>query len=118
METKRTIEVTCPECRGPVTEYRMGQLVEYRCMVGHAYSPRSILECHGETQERALWAAVVALEEAANLVRCVASEFEPAVARSLEQQAGTKLLQAREIRRVLEDLRPFRVDGTAEDENA
>lgn len=113
METKQTIEVTCPDCRGPVSAYRIEALVEYRCMVGHAYSPRSILEAHAETQERALWAAVVALEEAANLARCVAVEFEPAVARSLEQQAATKLRQAREIRRVLEDLQPFRVDGNA-----
>lgn len=113
METKRTIEVTCPDCRGPVSEFRIQSLVEYRCMVGHAYSPRSVLEAHADTQERALWAAVVALEEGANLARCVAPEFEPAVARSLEQQAATKLLQAREIRRVLEELQPFRVDGTA-----
>lgn len=111
METKQTIEVTCPDCRGPISEYRLERLVEYRCMVGHAYSPISILEAHAETQERTLWAAVVALEEGANLARCVAAEFEGAVARSLEQQAAEKLLQAREIRGVLERLQPYRLDG-------
>src|SRR5581483_1758200 len=109
MEAKRTIQVTCPDCRGPMTELQMDGLREYRCLVGHAYSPSSVLEAHSETQEKALWAAVVALEEAANLARLVAPQFGATVAARLEEQAAQKLRQAAEVRAVLERLEPFQL---------
>jgi len=74
-EKKELIEATCPECRGPVSEVRYNGLLEFRCLVGHAYSPKSLLEAHSETEERALWAAVVALEETERLVDAVAESF-------------------------------------------
>ena len=110
MEAKQTINVTCPDCRGPITEVRIDDMVEYRCLVGHAYSPRSMLQSHSETQERALWAAVVALEEAANLARIVAPQFNPAAAQKLEQQADCKMEQAGQIRAILEQLEPFELE--------
>lgn len=68
-----------------------------------------ILEAHCEAQEKALWAAVVALEEASNLVHAVASQFDPAVAQRLQEQADMKVDQARRIREILEHLEPFQV---------
>ncbi len=109
METKQSLEVTCPDCRGPVSECRIEGLVEYRCLVGHTFSPRSILEAHSEAQEKALWAAVVALEEASNIVNAVASEFSPAVAQILKEQAELKATQAQQIREILEQLEPFQL---------
>ena len=110
METKQVIEATCPDCRGPLSEVKNGDLKEYRCLVGHAYSARSMLQAHSETQERALWAAVVALEEAANLARTMAPRFSPAAAQKLEEQASTKMRQAAEIRSILERLEPFQLE--------
>lgn len=110
METKRLIQATCPECRGPLNESDDNGLREYTCLVGHRYSARSLLEAHSETQEKALWAAVVALEEAAELVSAVAPEFSPAVVRRLEQQVEGKLEAARDIRRILEGLEPFQFE--------
>ena len=107
METKRTIEVTCPDCRGPLSEIQMEGIREYRCLVGHAYSPRSVLESHSEIQERALWSAVVALEESANLVQTVASQFTPAISARLERQAEEKMRLAADVRSVLNRLEPF-----------
>ncbi|HLK51089.1 MAG TPA: hypothetical protein VKT49_23265 [Bryobacteraceae bacterium] len=83
---------------------------EYRCLVGHAYSPRSLLESHSETQERMLWAAVVALEETMNIAGLVASQFSPAVAQKLQEQAQVKVRQAAEIRKILERLEPFQFE--------
>ena len=59
--------LTCPECRGPLTEERQGRIVEYRCRVGHAYAPLALVEEHREAVERTLWATLVALEEAADI---------------------------------------------------
>ena len=36
---KRTTGLTCPECRGPLSEERQGRIVEYACGVGHRYTP-------------------------------------------------------------------------------
>lgn len=66
------VEITCPDCRGSLKQYRFGSITEYRCRVGHAHSPLSIVNTHRATQERALWAAVVALEEGAMLLKQLA----------------------------------------------
>ena len=104
---KRQLEASCPDCRGPLAETRHGDLTEYRCLVGHRYSPMALLEAHCEAEENALWAAVVALEEAAVLVDAVAPQLESAVAQSLKRQADDKRRLAGEVRSVLERLQPF-----------
>ena len=65
--------LTCPECRGPLTEERQGRVVEYRCRVGHAYGPLALVEEHREAVERTLWSTLVALEEAADIAERMAS---------------------------------------------
>lgn len=65
---------TCPDCNGTLWELWDGDLVKYRCRVGHAYSENSILEAEGESVERALWAAVRTLEESAALSRQIAQK--------------------------------------------
>jgi hypothetical protein len=62
--------------------------------VGHRYSPAALLQAHNETQERELWAAVLALEEASNLVNRVSNYFEPEVGDRIKQEAERKLQQA------------------------
>ena len=109
-EAQRLIEATCPDCRGPMNEVKNGDLAEYRCLVGHVYSPRSLLQAHSETQENALWAAVVALEESAKLVDAVSSSVPSELAERLQQQAAEKLRQAQQVRRILERLEPFQVE--------
>ncbi len=108
MEAKKLIEATCPDCRGPLSETSYdNDLCEYGCLVGHRYSAHSLLAAHSEAQEKALWGAVVALEEASNLVREVAPRFAPEVRARLVLQAEKKLQQANEVRRVLEALEAF-----------
>jgi two-component system chemotaxis response regulator CheB len=60
---------TCPECGGVLWEIEEGDLLRYRCHVGHEYSMESMAEGHAEVVERALWSAVRALEESASLSR-------------------------------------------------
>jgi two-component system chemotaxis response regulator CheB len=60
-------EFTCPECGGTLWAQQEGDLLRFRCRVGHAYSTESLLADQKETLEAALWAAIVALEERADL---------------------------------------------------
>jgi two-component system chemotaxis response regulator CheB len=59
---------SCPECRGPLWEVSEGELVSYRCRVGHAYSEDSMMIEQGSTVEAALWTALEALEERAEFL--------------------------------------------------
>ena len=59
----------CPECHGVLWERKQGKLLRYRCRVGHAYTADSLKSELGEASERALWAAMRALEEKAAMAR-------------------------------------------------
>jgi two-component system chemotaxis response regulator CheB len=63
---------SCPECQGALWEIKDGDLVRYRCHVGHAYTAEAMLDANGEELERALWSALRTLEERAELVRRMA----------------------------------------------
>ena len=60
-------EFTCPECGGTLWEQQYGDLLRFRCRVGHAYSTESLVAEQRQALEGALWGAVVALEERADL---------------------------------------------------
>jgi two-component system, chemotaxis family, protein-glutamate methylesterase/glutaminase len=104
--TRRPLDVTCPDCRGPLAEVIEHGVVDYQCLVGHRFSTLGLLRAHSEAQERALWSAVVALEEAAVIARTTAAHL-PRASATLLQQAEEKLRQAGFIRGVLEELTPF-----------
>jgi len=84
--------------------------LEVECLVGHVYSPATLLQAHYETQERTLWAAVVVLEEAAELVEALAPRYPAATVDRLREQAAIKGEHAKQIRKLLEALEPFRAD--------
>jgi two-component system, chemotaxis family, protein-glutamate methylesterase/glutaminase len=96
-------DLTCPECRGPLSERQDGALTELRCRVGHIYSLESALATHIETQERTLWSAVVALEEGAELFRKTAAQSEGSQAGRLINQAKSRQANAKLIREMLEE---------------
>jgi two-component system, chemotaxis family, protein-glutamate methylesterase/glutaminase len=66
---------TCPECRGPLWEFGEGELVRYRCRVGHIYYEDHFLEAKGDEIEASLWSALEALEERAELLGRVSARM-------------------------------------------
>jgi two-component system, chemotaxis family, protein-glutamate methylesterase/glutaminase len=57
------IPLTCPECDGPMYLVKERDLAQFKCFVGHQFSPESLSEEHTEALERALWTATRKLKE-------------------------------------------------------
>jgi two-component system chemotaxis response regulator CheB len=95
----------CPECGGALYALPDGEVVHYRCRVGHAWSPDSLLAQQGAQLETALWTALRALEESAalrlQLARRLRRRGSESSAARFEAQASTGLRNAEVIRQVL-----------------
>lgn len=61
--------LTCPDCGGVLWELQEGNLLRFRCHVGHAYSLDSLMVEQANDLDRALWMAVRTIEERAALSR-------------------------------------------------
>jgi two-component system, chemotaxis family, protein-glutamate methylesterase/glutaminase len=107
--TRSLIKVTCPECRGPLWEEREGNVVQYRCRVGHAYSPLALSEEHHATVERSIWSAIVALEEAAD----IAERLTPELGDRALEDARFKREQVAALKKVLQELNVAESDVAA-----
>lgn len=106
----RLTDLTCPDCRGTIWEVSRGNGTEYRCRVGHSYSPKSMPAEHFAAREKALYAAVVALEEAASLAMRLADKFDSAVAARLHEETHECETEAELVRKVLRERRSFSLD--------
>jgi two-component system chemotaxis response regulator CheB len=96
----------CPDCGGTLWELEEGNLVRFRCRVGHAFSAQSLLASQSDTLEDAFWIALRALEESAALARRMAARAtesaRPHSAVQFAEQAKTAEHNAKIIRDVLE----------------
>jgi two-component system, chemotaxis family, protein-glutamate methylesterase/glutaminase len=104
MKDQRRTALTCPDCRGPISASRQGSMTELICRVGHRYSPMTFIAAHADTRERTLWAAVVALEEGAEVALEVASHSRWEAQHLLEQEASNNMSAAGKIRALLDAL--------------
>ena len=96
----------CPDCHGALFEIEEGPLVRFRCRVGHAWSPESLVARQTADLESALWMALRSLEEKAALnkqqiVRAL-DRGHDLTARKLDSDAGDAV-QAAELLRDLID---------------
>jgi two-component system chemotaxis response regulator CheB len=97
---------SCPDCNGVLWEIHDGELVRYRCRVGHAWSAESLLGEQAEQLDGALWMALRGLEEKAALARAMGERAHDrsnvlSAARFLEQ-ADDATRAASVIRSMLE----------------
>jgi two-component system, chemotaxis family, protein-glutamate methylesterase/glutaminase len=92
----------CPDCNGPLWEIRDGKVVKYRCLVGHSFSPQSLMDGETEAVERALWVAVKTLEERSALLRGLAKRTsQKALVTSWEAKARETEVEAKLIREMI-----------------
>ena len=96
------VDITCPDCRGPLKQYRFGPIAEFRCLVGHAHSALSLANAHQEAQERALWAALVALEEGALLSKQLADSTD---SQAYRRDAAEKSKHAEVLKAFISDIK-------------
>lgn len=73
----RTLSYGCPDCGGVLRPIAPGDLVRFRCMIGHEYESEALLAAQEEALEDALWAAVRGLEEKADLSERMAAMQAP-----------------------------------------
>ena len=96
---------SCPECKGVLWELKEGELLRFRCRVGHAYSAETLIDAQKEGLEAALWSALNALDEKAVLARRLAQRAQERghvlTARQFEQQSAEALQRAGLIRLAL-----------------
>lgn len=97
--------LSCPDCGGALWEIVDGQLVRYRCHVGHQYSPAGLDSGQHDVVETALWTAVRVLEEHADLRSRMSRRADLAgldtVSTGFAASAQTAHQQAQAIRDVL-----------------
>lgn len=86
---------TCPRCNGPLWETEHGDVLRYRCRVGHAWSEQAMHESQSDDVEEALWTAVRTLREKAAMVDRFA---ERATDRGLTRAARKHERHAAELR--------------------
>jgi len=91
----------CPTCEGVLTEVQPGVFQHFRCHVGHAFSLESLVREQSEELERALWAAIRALEESAVLAQQIAAQEHGEVRARFSEQARSQRAQAEYIRRLI-----------------
>jgi len=95
----------CPECHGVLWELNEGRFKRYRCRVGHAYTPASLKTEMDQSGERALWAAMRALEEKAAMGRRMIDNAKgkgPAnYVRGLKEQVEADTSNAHVIRKMI-----------------
>lgn len=108
---------SCPECGGVLWELRDGELIRFRCRVGHAYTSETLTTEQAVTVEHALWSALRALEEHAAVRRRMA---ERAVLKGNTISAERYQQRARELDVQAEHVRNLVLAGVgaAEEESA
>lgn len=97
--------LTCPECNGALWEIKRRKLVRYQCHVGHGYTESGLIDAQQRSVEAAMWGALRALEECADLRRRMARRASRGtlrvVADEYQRQAEDYERQAEVIRDAL-----------------
>jgi two-component system chemotaxis response regulator CheB len=95
--------LSCPACGGALWESFEGPVLRFTCQVGHAYSAQSMLSEQGSAVETAMWAALRALEERAELLHRMSGRQHGRARSRFEARAREAEEHARRIRAVLLD---------------
>lgn len=90
------VTLICPECGGVLTEVSELGMTQWRCRIGHRFSPGSLVDTQAEGVESALWAAVRALEEREALLTRIADQASGRGQAAMAQAFATRTTVAHE----------------------
>jgi len=93
---------SCPECQGPLWE-EPRELHEFRCRVGHVFPLKTLISEHTSAQERKLYAAILALEEGAELAEYSMDKAGDVRREALRAEAAQLRHHAAAIQKLLEE---------------
>lgn len=97
-------EFTCPECGGTLFTFDDYGTTRYRCRVGHAFSEGSLILGKQDAVEAALWSAIVALEEKADLSRRIVARLGAAGSTARLERYRREIREATEQARFLREM--------------
>jgi two-component system chemotaxis response regulator CheB len=96
---------SCPDCGGTLFKIEEHEIVRFRCRVGHAWSPESLLGQQSDQLDSALWMALRSLEEkaalAAELCERAAERNSLILARRYQEKSEEATRAANTIRELL-----------------
>jgi two-component system chemotaxis response regulator CheB len=96
---------SCPECGGVLWELQDGEMLRFRCRVGHAYTSETLTSEQATAVEHALWSALRALEEQAAVRRRIGQRMRRlghhSSAAKFEQRVVELEAQAQSVRDLL-----------------
>ncbi len=105
---------SCPDCGGVLWEIKDGEIMRFRCRVGHAYTSDTLIGAQAATVEHALWTALRALEEQAAVRRRLA---ERARSQGHGSSAGILDRRLRELEGQAQRVRDLLMSGTGPSED-
>lgn len=109
----------CPECGGVLTEDHRAGMMQWKCHVGHRYSPRSLADAQAVRVEQALWTAVRMLRDRSALLNRMADHAgagdQPRSARRFRNQANDASDQANVVLEALSDAAEHALQSVADD---
>lgn len=103
---------TCPECHGPLRRKELNAtLMEFRCDVGHVFSPKALLDEHTSMEERKLYEAILALNEGARLAELTGNRLSGSAKDQMLQEADQLRQYSADIRRMIDERMTPPADG-------
>jgi two-component system chemotaxis response regulator CheB len=99
---KRSV-LACPDCHGVMWEINEGELVRYRCHVGHAYSAEVLSLALDDNLRRALGSASRTLDERIALVKKLEREANLTDRTQIASSWAAKLREFEQEAKVIRD---------------
>lgn len=105
--------LTCPDCGGTLWRRDEYGAERFRCRVGHTYSAEGLLLGKQTALESALWAAIVALEERADVSRRIARRLRQTGRDSLLSRYSSEIAAAEKRAKLLRELMNDIIQGVS-----
>ena len=111
--------LACPDCGSTLWELEQGNLLRFRCNIGHAFSLESLRAKQSDVLENSLWCTLRALEDKASLSKRMAKKMRDRnqiiTAERFEKQAQHTLAHANFIRETLIEINANTADKSFDD---